>query len=467
MGSFRNWLIGGVVVVAALAAYFYYQSVNNANASEFQTTPVVRGNLIASVGATGTVRSQQLAILTWQTTGTVGTVLVNVGDTVKKDDKLATIEPTTLAQNIILAEVDLLNAERTLSDLRTSTTARSQAELAVLQAQKALEEAEKKVIATGYARASDTYIDNVKADLDLLNDRLAIARSAYDAVRNLPDGDAHKTTALANMTGLELQRNQKLAEYNFITGTYKDSEIAERQRNFEIAQAQLADAERRLERLKDGTDPLEVARLQAQITAAQATLNLASIRAPFDGVITLAEPAPGDQITPGTLAFRVDDLDKLLVDVQISEVDINAIKVGQPVMLAFDAILGKDYSGVVTEVGQVGTTVAGAVTFTVTLELLDADDQVRPGMTAAVTITIREVNDVLLVPNRAVRLVNGERVVYVLRDGAPVMVGMRLGATSDTVSEAISDGLSEGDSVILNPPTSGFGFGPPPGVGGR
>jgi HlyD family secretion protein len=83
-------------------------------------------------------------------------------------------------------------------------------------------------------------------------------------------------------------------------------------------------------------------------------------------------------------------------------------------------------------VGQAGETVQGVVSFTVTIELTDADELVKPGMTAAVSVVVDEVNDVLLIPNRAVRLVDGNRVVYVLVDGATRQVKIRLGASSDT-----------------------------------
>jgi HlyD family secretion protein len=88
----------------------------------------------------------------------------------------------------------------------------------------------------------------------------------------------------------------------------------------------------------------------------------------------------------------------------------------------------------------------------VTVELTDADELVKPGMTAAVNVVVTELKDVMLVPNRAVRLVDGKRVVYVLRDGKPVQVEIRLGASSDTMSVIVSGDLKIGDLVVLNPP---------------
>jgi HlyD family secretion protein len=143
--------------------------------------------------------------------------------------------------------------------------------------------------------------------------------------------------------------------------------------------------------------------------------------------------------------------------VQVSEVDINSVRVGQDAALLFDAILNKEYHGKVTQVGQSGETLQGVVSFTVTIEITDADELVKPGMTAAVNIVVDEVKNVVLIPNRAVRLVDGNRVVYLLVEGEPVPVRIRLGASSDTMSVLAEGDIQEGDLIILNPPSVGGG----------
>ncbi|HJR81756.1 MAG TPA: efflux RND transporter periplasmic adaptor subunit, partial [Anaerolineales bacterium] len=199
---------------------------------------------------------------------------------------------------------------------------------------------------------------------------------------------------------------------------------------------------------------------EARVDAAQATLNLARLIAPFSGIVTEAYPLPGDQVAAGATAFRLDDLSSLLVDVEVSEVDINSVSIGQPVTLSFDAILGKEYNGEVVEVAQTGTAVQGVVNFKVTVELTNADQDVKPGMTAAVNIVVNEMQDVVLVPNRAVRLVEGQRVVYLLAENQAVKTEIRLGPSSDTMSVIAGGGVEEGDIVILNPPIE-FGPGGP------
>jgi HlyD family secretion protein len=101
----------------------------------------------------------------------------------------------------------------------------------------------------------------------------------------------------------------------------------------------------------------------------------------------------------------------------------------------------------------------GLVSFEVTVEVLDPDEEVKPGLTAAVQIVFRQVEDALLIPNRAVRWVQGEQVVYVAQDENRItesdmeMIPVSLGASSDQFSELLEGDVSLGDLIILNPPS--------------
>ena len=118
------------------------------------------------------------------------------------------------------------------------------------------------------------------------------------------------------------------------------------------------------------------------------------------------------------------------------------------------------------------------VTFEVTIQILDADEEVLPGLTAAVQIVVNQVEDVLLIPNRAVRWVSGQQIVYVSPDGANadvedlVRVPVTLGSSSDEYAELLEGDLEEGDYIVLNPPSVSpfedmqMGDGPPEAVEG-
>ena len=330
----------------------------------------------------------------------------SVGDQADQGQVLAALDMKTLSQNIILAEADLVSAQKALEDLLNSDTPRAQAAREVDAAEGA------------YKKAYNYRME--------LNGKITITEAFWDS-------------------GILRTKSYK---------GYADAEtIADADEKLALAEAQLEDARRAYDRLKDGPDKAEIAAAEARVAAAESTLGLASITAPFEGTVTQASSTAGDQVTAGTFAFRVDDLTHLLVDLQVSEVDINSVSIGQEAVLTFDAILNKEYHGKVVQVGQAGDTVQGVVNFTVSVELVDADELVKPGMTAAVSIVVEEINDVVLIPNRAVSVVNGERVVYLLMDGQPKMVEVRLGSSSDTLSVVVGGDIKEGDAIILNPPS--------------
>lgn len=462
---FKNRTFWIVLVVLAVAAAIYYFTVGRSTAADgttYQTETAARGTLTANVGATGTVRAGQSAVLTWQTGGRVETVNAVIGQEVAQDEVLASLLQTSLSQGIILAQADLVSAQKNLDNVLKSSLALAQAEQTLVNAKQAVQDAEENLTKLDYRRATDNLIQQTQANIDLAKKNLALAEDAYKAVQNKPDGDSQKAQALLNLTKARQELTTQTNNLNWYTGKPSELDAEKYRAALAVAQAQLADAEREVERLKDGPTADDVAAAEARVAAAQATLNQAHVTAPFAGIVTSAEPQPGDVVTAGRTAFRVDDLSHLLVDLQISEVDINDIQIGQAVTLSFDAIQSKVYNGQVVKVSQAGDSTTGAVNFTVTVELTDADELVKPGMTAAVNITVKEINDALIVPNRAVRVVDGQRVVYILKDGVLTMVSIRLGASSDTVSEVVGGDLQEGDLVVLNPPATMFG----PGSGG-
>src|SRR5690554_4863060 len=113
----RTVIVIGLIALLAVAGYFgfqRYQQMQAAAASNFQTVTVSRGDLTASVGATGTVNSNQSTIISWQLNGRVGEVYVSVGDKVEAGQPLAKLDEKSLPQTVILARADLVAAQRDL-----------------------------------------------------------------------------------------------------------------------------------------------------------------------------------------------------------------------------------------------------------------------------------------------------------------------------------------------------------------
>ena len=453
--------------------------------------------------------------MSWQTTGAVEAVNIALGSLARKSDILSTLDKASLPQNLIQAQGDLLSARTNLDDIKNPaalTIAQAQAALqdaqtalddlnnspplTIAQAEQALAAAQKEYTNAKNARSylgirigSQDQIDRTYAQLILKQDQIDYLQKQFDKVAYRSPDDPSRAQALANLSTAKAELITIQRNLDYLKGKGTEQDIADADPRLALAKARLDDAQRQLDdarlgikvasielaqaKVQDARDNLEklrhpkaddIAAAQARVDALEAILGAQAIKAPFDGTITEVIPKPGDQVSPGTVAFRLDDLSRMLVDVQISEVDINRITIGQPVNMTFDAIQGKQYNGKVSQVARVGDTTQGSVNFTVTIELTNADDTVRPGMTAAVNIVVNQLTNILLVPNRAVRLKDGQRVVYVLKGSTLSLVNIELGASAESYSEVIAGDIKEGDRVVLNPPIEfrpgGAGGGP-------
>lgn len=458
----KRWLLLTIGAIVLVTVALIWNSISGGQAqalASLQTVPLERGNLTATIGATGTVRAQQSALLVWGTSGNVAEVNAAVGDSIGADEVLAALDLTSLPQNVILAYLDLETAQDAVA-LEIANTGKALAE-----AQNALEDAVR-VLYNLENPGKQVDIDQAWANLVLAEDQLEKARDDYEPYANKPEDNLVRANYLLRLTEAQQSYDSAVRVYNSYSGTANDTDIAVARGQVMLAEGQLVIAQRNYENALKAADPSFTSSAEAQLAAAQATLDLASIKAPFAGIVTDAFPAVGDQVAAGATAFRLDDLSHLLIDVQVSEVDINNVQVGQAAVLTFDAAPEREYEGIVTGVALSGTVDSGVVNFRVTVEITEPDEFVRPGMTAAVNVVTTELDDVLLLPNRAVRVLDGQRVVYVLSNGALTPVEITLGASSETYSEIASGDLQEGDVIVLNPPISSFDASQPP-QGGR
>jgi HlyD family secretion protein len=461
-----RWIILGIVLLILVGGFFGFRALQQGRAetaaSDWQTVEVKSSSLTATVGASGTLRANQIAKLMFQTSGTVDQTNFQVGELVRSGDILVTLEQTSLSPQVILAEADLVAAQKALDDLLNSGQIRSQAALALANAIDALSDAEYKlrVNQQGF-RASGERIAASEANLVLADNEVKKAEKAYNQVSGRPDDNAVKALARSNLSAAREHRDSVLRELNWYTGSPSETDQAIHEAEVEVTRANLADAQREWERVKDGPSNDDIRSAEARIAAAEATLNTARITAPLSGTVMNSSVMPGDQVSPGQEALEVADLTHLFVDVEVSEVDINRIFVGQPVTLEFDAVLDQTYNGEIIEVGLSGTSIQGMVNFSITVEVSDIDEFLHPGLTAAVNITVNQIDETLQVPNRAVRVREGERIVYVLENGELSQVTLELGASSDLYSQVLNSDLEEGDLLVLNPPANfdqnGFG----------
>lgn len=445
------WLLAGILVLAAL--FVGWRILNNRREASqvfanIQTEPYRRDSLNAFIYGTGTVQPSQSALLTWSTSGIVGEIYIILGDTVEKDAVLIALDPDSLSVDILQAEIDVINAQKALDDLHENWGADlARARLDLLNAEEELEDLENNRARMNYQRCSAERIEEYEENLEQ-------AQDLYD-LRETAENRRLVTTAQANL--------------DFCLSDFTEREIAEAELEVELGEARVARLQNRVDVLTDGPDPDEVTILETRLAIAQSRVDSPFIKAPFTGVITALPAQTGDVVQIGTKAVQLDNVADLRLAVQISEIDIPQVRVGQPVQLVFDAYFESTFNGEISEISPVGTSVQGVVEYTVSVRMLDADVRIRPGMTAAVTILVEEFDNVFVIPNDAIVNSNGQDVVYVRRDGDYEAVPVTLGSYSDFYSEVIEADIREGELIVLNPPaeiTGAMPFGGPPGGGG-
>ncbi|MBU1662422.1 MAG: hypothetical protein KKD28_13225, partial [Chloroflexi bacterium] len=135
-------IVAVAIIVGGFFAWRGYSTNKQAALSDsLQTVLIERGTLASTVGATGIVRSNQSAMLVWEIPGEVGSAHVAPGDHVSAGDVLASLDMTSLPAYIILAQADLVSAEKALDNLLNSESQQALAFKAVDNAQQALEDA--------------------------------------------------------------------------------------------------------------------------------------------------------------------------------------------------------------------------------------------------------------------------------------------------------------------------------------
>ena len=444
------WLLLAVIIIAAgLVAWQWFNArqARSQMLAGLQMEPYQRRDLSASIFGTGSVQPVQTVMLTWSTGGIVGDVNVSVGQQVEKGSVLMTLDPDSISVDILQAEIDLINAQNNLDDLYDSWEADfAQAKLDLLNAQEDLEDLENERLIMNYQRCTDERIEELEDDLER-------AENLYK-LRQTPENLRLVNTAQANL--------------NYCRADYTEREVTEAELQLALGEARVGDLQQRVDLLSDGPDPDRVRILEIQLSIAQSRLDSPLIEAPIDGVVTVVPVRRGDVVQVGQQAVRIDDLSNLYLDVQISEIDIPEVSVGKAVELVFDAYFENTYNGEVVEIAPVGQSGQGVVEYNVRIRMIDADEQIKPGMTAAVNILVDQKLDIFVVPNDAIVSLDGRETVFVERNGSFKAVPVTLGSYSDFYSEVIEADIAEGEMLVLNPPreiTGVMPFNGPPGGG--
>lgn len=320
-----------------------------------------------------------------------------------------------------------------------------------------------------------------RAELQLVEARENL-NAAQAELDNLLTGADEDTVGVsqANVASMAAQRDAAQANLDLLLAGATEAEIAS-------ARAALADAEANLADLRAGATEAQIASAEAQVEQARIALEQArndladaALRAPFNGIVTAVYVTEGE-LASG-VAVDLVDLDSLEVVLNVDEVDIGQLEVGQPAAVTLEAWPDQEIESEIVAIAPAADSLVldnSIATYPVHLSLSQTDLPVRVDMTADARLLTSRREDVLLVPNRAITADREEGTFYVnLVENGPEgeetvrQVEVTIGLRDDQYTQ-ITSGLSEGDKVRIgtlalpdeNPfeEEGGPGDGPPQG----
>jgi len=379
----------GILIVSAAGYFGFSTSKTPEPAAAPQTVSVTYCDVEQTVTAPGNLVNVNEAEVAMPTTGRLSAIKVRVGDQVQAGEILAELDPV----------------------------ATTQAQLALIEAQEALEEIQAQRTALDYPRATEDFTNDVRRQVKLARQMVSKLDTAY---KKAEDPFA-KAQALASLTTAKNELRTVESRLNWYVGKPTEEEIAS------------ADS--------------ELAHAQAQYDAAKAILESLEIKAPFEGVMFEVSAQIGQTYQAETMLFTIGDPKALEAIANVTEEDYPLLVVGQSVEVYFDA------RPEVTVTGKVERIIPKRIEgdrplYNIYISLNEIPNGLADGMTSDTAITIAKHEGVLCLPRAIVRASGGDTTTVKVWNGLEEATKeITIGLRGDTYVEVIS-GLSEGEQVV-------------------
>ncbi len=485
-----------LAIVMAAAAYYGYAKLTAATPStQYVSSAAEKGTLITSVSGTGQVSVLNQIDIKPETSGRITAILVHNGQYVSEGEVIGRLDTTDAEKAIRDAEVNLDSSNLQLTILKESGANTEQ------------------LVSDTYNEISNTFLDlpTIMTGLnDALHDKTIVsylnlidpqdrdsitplvnsAESSYQAARNAYDTTfanyhtlnrtdsqstivsfANETADVATKTADAIKNTTNVLDYvndyytqrgRTIPSVYSSlitkhkteltaytSQINPHIANLSSVLSSITNAPYNI-----ASQELTIRQRENALADAKAELQYYTIRAPFSGVVATVAPEVGDTASPSSV-FATLISSNFYAEIALNEVDVSKVKIGQKATLTFDALDGLSLTGKVIEIDTIGTISQGVVTYNVKVGFDGRDSGIKPGMSVTAAIITNIKQDVLLVPNAAVKSQGNEHYVEII-DAAqnttttaatPKKQTVTIGASNDTMTEIIS-GLQEGDEVV-------------------
>jgi multidrug resistance efflux pump len=353
--------------------------------------PPVAGK--AGIRVEGKLVPNEYVNLSFNMGGMVVEVLAQEGQTVAAGQVIARLDQRErLASAVAAAELEVVLARQAVKDLQENASVVSAAALQkVTDGRDALRDAERYLNNLNKG-ARSTDIDQARADVVLLKDRLDKALEDFAPYKNKPEDNVERASYLSRLADAQRKYDDAVRFSNNLQGQPAEIDLAIAEANLLLAQAQLQLAELEYEDVKTGPDPDDKQAAQARLvaaesalTAAQASLADSELVAPFAGAIVKLDLKAGEQTGPGQPAVTLADFSRWKVETDdLNEMDIPRVSEGMAVVITPDALPDLELAGQVETISQLAVEKFGDVTYTAKIVLQESDPRLRWGMTVSV-----------------------------------------------------------------------------------
>ena len=339
----RHWIWLALFLVLVVARAGYHFLWKKADVPQYRTATIEKGRLVASVAATGTLQPVISVQVGSQVSGQLKEVLVDFNSLVKKNQMIARIDPESFEYRVRQAQADV--------DAARAQVATQQATI--------------------------------------------LAQRAFQSQIEVSLIDARR----------DFERKEQLAEKKFISTAEVDK--ARATMNALVEQVKSAQAQVEVARANAGSAAAVVKQREAALAQARVDLERTAIRSPVDGIVIKRSVDKGQTVAASLQAPELfiiaENLTDLRVDTSIDESEVGKIQIGQKATFTVDAFPGRTFEGQVNQIRKSAQVVSNVVTYLVAISTQNSDLKLLPGMTANVRVVTSVHEDILKVPNSALR----------------------------------------------------------------
>lgn len=451
----RKTIVLAVIILATAGGLLTWFLLEDQSGVQFRTATVGHGDINVTVSATGNPNAVVTVQVGSQVSGIIQALFVDFNTKVTKGALIARIDPAPFQAKVDQARA---NVDAARAGVANSQAGVQQALAGIQAANSALAAAHANVV------KAKAIIDDAKVKVER---RVIMVRQGADSKEDLETAQTTYKSAVADHNALVAQRQAA------------DDGVKVAQAQFKVANSLLTASE------------AQVKQFSAALQSSQIDLDRTNIRAPVDGVVVSRNVDVGQTVAASlaapTLFLIAQDLTKMQVDTNVSEADVGRVRVNQPATFTVDAYPGQVFTGSVTSIRKAPINVQNVITYDAVIGVSNPELKLFPGMTASVKILVNQRQNVLRVPNAALRYhppsetpatTGGrggsrggapEKAVWILdANKKEQRVVVTTGESDGTYTEITGGGLKDGDRVIVaalaktDPPASGGGS---PGFG--